>query len=407
VLLYLIALLAGGQAETAGCPLTGTAKDVAWHARCDAAIAAEKDSKTKSLLLFRSAYAFNEQDRSLDARPLLDEAVKLDPANAPAWQELSYTANALGDYADGERAAEMKMALGKPDAPDKAALQERAFSRFYRGNLIGAFEDRNTVLTLSGRDPGVLIAHASTAMWAGRNDLARVDLESAGLVAADQQARDAVAVEVRRLASWSTGSGAKDPAKACLAAEAKGFKGKNFIGDCSAAFLAEKNPAKRAHYLTIRSMGWQLAGDQDASTTDRAIAVALDPGDPGWHSNLGFSYLGASHSWGARREFDRALAAKPDMWVALAGRAAAKYNLKDLEGAFADAKRAFEIKPNELALTVLGDLAHDRGDDASARLYWMGAWHLGGRDDGLTARLKEIGIEQPDKEPAGAPITLR
>jgi hypothetical protein len=35
---------------------------------------------------------------------------------------------------------------------------------------------------------------------------------------------------------------------------------------------------------------------------------------------------------------------------------------------------------NEGALTVLGDLLRDRGNTASAKLYWMGAYHLGDRD---------------------------
>lgn len=35
----------------------------------------------------------------------------------------------------------------------------------------------------------------------------------------------------------------------------------------------------------------------------------------------------------------------------------------------------------------------------SARLYYMGCYHLGSRDDRLLARLKELGVKDPAKEP--------
>jgi hypothetical protein len=88
-----------------------------------------------------------------------------------------------------------------------------------------------------------------------------------------------------------------------------------------------------------------------------------------------------------------------ETWPALAQRAAAKHNLQDSEGAFADARRSFEIEPNEVALLVLGDLSKERGDVASAKLYWMGAWRLGSRDDGIVERLKSVGVDHPDREP--------
>ena len=127
--------------------------------------------------------------------------------------------------------------------------------------------------------------------------------------------------------------------------------------------------------------------------------MALDPANADWLSNLGFTYLNARHSWAALQKFDRSIAIKPG-FVAYAGRAGARYNLGDEAGAFADAKASFEIRPNPIALMVLGDLAFEkRHDPKSARLYWMGAYRLGERDDSLTARLKQIGVTDPDKEP--------
>lgn len=129
------------------------------------------------------------------------------------------------------------------------------------------------------------------------------------------------------------------------------------------------------------------------------MAVALEPGNADWHANLGGSYVMVRRSWAGRRALDRSLAIK-ESWPALAQRAAARYNLRDPEDALADARRSFELYPNEVALIVLGDLSRDGGDRASAKLYWMGAYHLGSRDDGTIARLKSIGIDRPDQEPA-------
>ena len=210
-------------------------------------------------------------------------------------------------------------------------------------------------------------------------------------------------IEQRRttLRLWQVRSDAVDPAAACVWPTSNEVMVRaGFIGDCTAAFLAESRPEKRAEYLTYRSMAWlTVAQDSDASTADRAVAAALDPGNADMHANLGFAYLTVHHSWAAAREFDRALAIR-EHWLGLAGRAAAKYNLHDAEGAFTDARRSFEIHPNELALTVLGDLSHDRGDAASAKLYWMGAYRLGDRDDGLIQRLRSIGVDHPENEPA-------
>ena len=67
--------------------------------------------------------------------------------------------------------------------------------------------------------------------------------------------------------------------------------------------------------------------------------------------------------------FNRAVALKTG-FVPLSGRAAAKYNLGDDDGAFADAKASFELKPNVVALTVLGDLALNKlHDPKAAKLY--------------------------------------
>lgn len=85
--------------------------------------------------------------------------------------------------------------------------------------------------------------------------------------------------------------------------------------------------------------------------------------------------------------------------MALAGRSSAHYNLGEKNRAFHDARESFEMQPNELALWMLGDLAKDKHNDARAKSFWMGAYHLGSRDDRLLERLRSVGVSDPEKEP--------
>lgn len=401
MLLFLASFIAAtaAPAETAACPIAPpVTHDQAWRSACDAAIAAASEPRLKAELMFRSGYAYNEHDGYFDAERALQEATRLDPSHGLAWQELSYTENALGNYAPAEQAANRAIAL-MPDGV--TAYEERNMARHYQANFDGAYADIDRVARMTPDAPGVHLGRASDAMWLGRFDSAAADLDAAASNAQSDEQRQRIERLRTLLRLWRTRSGAADPAAVCVWPDNNdALLRPGFIGDCTAAFLAEARPAKRAEFLTFRSMAWlSAAQDREAATADRAIAAALDPGNPDMRSNLGFSYLDAHHSWAASREFDRSLAIR-ESWTALAGRASAKYNLHDLQGAFADARRSFEIHPNEVALTVLGDLARDRGDTASARLYWMGAYHLGDRDDGLIERLHSIGVAHPENEPA-------
>jgi len=384
--------------ETTACPIgASVTHDQAWHSACDAAIAAATDPRLKAELLYRSAYAHNEHEGYFDAERALQEATRLDPGHAPAWGELSYTENALGNYAPAEQAADRALAL----APDRVqAYVERGMARHYQGNLEGAYADRDWLARRQPDDADARIGRAIDALWLGRFDQAAADLDAAAPHARDDAQRQRIERWRRLLGLLRTRSGAVDPTSICVWPDnADDVRRPGFIGDCTAAFLAETRPARRADFLTFRSLAWLAAEDSEAATGDRALAAALDPGDPDRHVNLGFAYLSAHHSWAASREFDRALAIR-ESWTGLAGRASAKYNLHDPAGAFADARRSFEIEPNQLALIVLGDLAHDRGDAEHAKSYWMAAYHLGSRDDGLIERLRSVGIDHPENEPA-------
>ena len=369
-------------------------------AACNAAITTA-DPAARAQRLLERGYAYNEKNDSLSALIDLDAAVAADPRNVAARQERAYTNNELGNYAEALADLDASAALG---VATPRLFTERAVSKLKLGDFKGAVADRDRVLAIAPEDADGLLARADDLLWLGRFADAREDLDKVAAIAAKSgDAGVKHAVERRRatLALWSTGA-APSPDAACREAEKQSdFKRPNLIATCTAAFLAAPTGKAQAALLTIRALAWTV-GQQDpkSATLDEQMAAALDPANPDLHANLGFSYVNAHHSWAAVREFDKALALK-ESWTALAGRASARYNRGNPDGAFADAKRSFELKPNEVALTVLGDLMHDKKDDKAARLYWMGAYHLGDRDDGLIERLKSIGVTDPAHEPAG------
>jgi tetratricopeptide (TPR) repeat protein len=366
---------------------------------CDAAIAAEKDGGVKARLLLARAYQHNEKYDHEAALRDLDAAIAADPRFGLAWHERSYTYGELRDFPRAVADSDQDVKL-RPNEAD--AYRERAFARHGLGDLKGAWEDRAKVVALEPKSAGALVARGEAALWLGRFDDARADAAAAltmAEAAGDADAAAAAKALQKDISLRTTRSGAASPAAACVAAQKQGrFESQTVIGDCTAAFLAAASGREKADMLTTRSMALLVAAqDRAGSVADQVVAVALDPGNADWHANLGGSYVQVHHSWAGKRELDIAIRLK-DSWPARAERAAARYNLRDFDGAFADAKKSFEMHPNDVALTVLGDLSHDRGDDKSAKLYWMAAWHLGDRDDGLRERLKGIGIAEPDKE---------
>lgn len=385
-----------GEPDLPGCMSRIAAEPTA----CDAAIASATDRRIKARLLLRRAYQHNETHDHDAALRDLDAAIAADPAFGVARHERSYTYSELREFAralaDSDRDVELR-----PQEPD--AYRERAFARHGFGDLNGAWEDRARVAALEPKSAGALAARGEAALWLGRFDDARADAAAAlamAEAAGDGNAAASAKALQKDIILWTTRSGASSAQAACLAAEKQGrFESKAVIGDCTAAFLAATSGHAKAEMLTTRALALIVAAqDQRAAIADQAMAVALDPGNADWHANLGGSYIQVHHSWAGKRELDIAIRLK-DSWAARAQRAAARYNLRDFDGAFADAKRSLEMRPNEVALTVLGDLAHDRGEDKLAKLDWMAAWGLGDRDDGLRERLKGIGVADPDKEP--------
>jgi tetratricopeptide (TPR) repeat protein len=367
---------------------------------CDAAIAKETDSKAKSVMLFRRAY-MEDAAGNIKTYPKaladLGEAIRLWPENVQALHERGYLYNEYGRWKEAETDLDIQIKL-LPTSSE--GYQERALARFNQADLQGAFDDRNIEVTLNPNDPAHLIARAWASMWLGHFDDARHDTERAeGLAkqSGDADKQKKAADLISDIALWTKVSDPAFSEKACLEAktEAELYK-PTFIGDCTRAFLDAKSASKKADALTQRSMMMPVAKqERSAGLDDLRIAYALDPNNSDRMFNLGSGLVGDGRNHEAMEYLDMALKLKPSEY-AYAARASAKFNLGDVAGAFFDAKKSFEIKPNELALTVLGDCLHAKTKSYDkAKGYWIAAYHLGDRDDGLVARLKDAGVPIP------------
>jgi|GEM_PF-1418916 len=395
VLLATLAAVAEDAPNPAGC--AGFAKNTTGSdADCDSAIAKEKDPKAKSVMLFRRAYVEDAAGNFATypkALADLDEAIGLWPDNISALHERAYLYNEYGRWTEAQADLDRQINL---DPNVAGSYQERAMARFHLGDLKGLYEDRDRELLLAPNAQGYL-ARADANMWLGSFDAARRDIAEAVKMAKGNETQgvsDAAkkAGERLDLLTRTSGTGARN----CEAAtKANDFKRANLIGDCTRAFLDAATPQDRAYALTSRSTAWLVAAsDEDASLDDSIVAAGIDPSASNL-SNLGFAYIRGRHSTGATWVFDRSIALEPS-FVNHGGRAIARFNIGDVEGAFQDAKKSFELKPNEIALTVLGDCFHAKEHAYDhAKTFWINAYRMGDRDDGLIARLKDAGVPIP------------
>ncbi len=367
---------------------------------CDAAISAATDLDAKASLLYTRAYnrveVFDYDNALLD----LGQVLALEPSHLSALHERAYIWNEMGEFENAEADLDTQVRL----TPDRTSnYTERAYARFYQADFQGSYEDRVRAVDLKPSDGDAVLAMARAALWLGRFDDTRRHLVTAGNLAANTNNKDLRSSAedlVKVLALWETATPGGAHADVCREAE-KTFKfdQPNLIGNCTAAFLAAPDAKTKAEILTTRSLAWKYGvKDEYEGLGDMRAAVGLQPQNADWRSNLGFAYLDSRHSWAAEREFDRAIAVDRS-FAALAGRASARFNQREYDGAFEDAKASFEIQPNEVALIVLGDLSMRKGDKAASKQYWMGAYHLGSRDDRLIERLKDVGVSDPAKEP--------
>lgn len=370
-------------------------------ADCDAAIGRETDPKIKSVLLFRRAY-IEDAARDFKTYPKamadLDEAIRLWPDNAFALHERGYLYNESGRWKEAAADLDTQIKL-IPNNPD--GYNERALARFNLGDLKGAFEDRDAEVLLRPAAADYF-ARADAAKWIGNFDLAQKDLtKAADSAPADKKKDYSDEVEKRRalIVLWTQASA--DGGAGCANADKAGdYKRANLIGDCTRAFLDAATPKDKADALTVRSLVWLVARrDDDSAGADDIVAAAIDP-SAGTLSNLGYTYIRGRHSTAAIEAFNRSIALAPG-FANYSGRANAKINLGDYRGAAEDAQKSFDMKPNEVALTILGDCAYETTKSyGAAKHYWIAAYRLGDRDDGLIARLKEAGIPIPPPDDA-------
>lgn len=362
---------------------------------CAAAIAAARTPKEKAILYFEWAYSLNEADSAIQALPNLDKAVALAPNFANARHERGYTLSDLGFYEraliDLDRQIELE-----PQSAD--AYSERAFSRHPLADFEGALADRLKVIELAGSNHDREVAVARELMWLGRYDEAYKRLSDLSYTG-DQE----LLADIDRRREFKPDGG---EAKRCALAQSvdNPAAAEKMVDDCSWAFDHEKDPAKRADYLTVRRVASVVAKqDRETNFIDLQIAAALDPTNPERHINLGNYLVDVRHSWAARNEFEIALAnpklSRRDRMMALAGRGRARANLGDIAGAMSDAKASYEIEPGMANIWLAGDLAYHDGNKEAAKRFWLMIYRMGIRDDSLIKSLKSVGVEDPEKEP--------
>jgi tetratricopeptide (TPR) repeat protein len=363
---------------------------------CAAAIVAAATPKEKAILYFAWAYSLNEAGAALQALPNLDKSVALAPNFTNARHERSFTLSELGFYDRALIDSNRDVALSPQSA---RAYQERAFARHRLADLEGSLADHLKEIELGGPSHGAEIAIVRDLMWLGRYDEAAKRLAALPETEEDKPLRSDLD---RRRHFKPDGK----EARRCQLTETVEDRGsaQKMVDDCTWAFDHETDRAKRAEFLSTRAAYSVVASqNSNAGFSDLLIAAVLDPKNPDRHTNLGFALLSARHSWAARNEFDIALAtsnlSRRGKTMALAGRGQARANLGDAAGAFVDAKASFEIEPLEPGVWLLGDLAFANGDKEGAKVFWMGVYHMGVRDDSLLASLKSVGVDDPAKEP--------
>jgi tetratricopeptide (TPR) repeat protein len=398
VLLTILVLMSGGaHAAEPGCPRDQPMDKPEWLANCNAAIAAEQDPRRLADLLLGRAYFAVEQYRYDDALVDLDEALKQYPDCAGCLHERGYVHGEMGNYALAIADLDREIRITPQSA---SAYGERAYARKYSGDLAGAHADRVRELEMQPDSLDALLARGEAAMWLGRFDEAVKDTkraQSAAKKAGDRQTRERASQQLEDIQLWRTTSKGQGSGERCVIRESLDASGpRTLIGDCTRAFLEATNGAAKAEALTTRSTAWLvLMESPDRAATDLRIAAGLDPANHARYINLGFAYITVRHSTAAKHEFDRALALQRS-WLALAGRASARKNMGDLQGAEEDATTSMELEPNLAAAWVLGELAYESGDRERAKSMYLIAYRLGSRDDRLMERFKQLGVTDPE-----------
>ena len=400
VILSALAILASMQVQAADeprpCAIDDDVKAAEWLTSCEAALASETDAKRRAPLLFGRAYGAVERFRYDDALTDLNAALAADPENSDYLRERAYVHGELSNFS--EAIADLDHFI-KQHPNEPSGYRERAHARRYHADLKGAYDDSARVLELTPNLPEAILARAEAAIWIGKFDEAIADadrVQSRAEAFNEGELQGSALDLMSRVKRWRDASRGSGAAQRCKQSKdiRKGSASK-LIGDCSRAFFEASTGAAKADALTTRSIAWLvIANSQTSATEDMKMAVAFDPANDERHINLGYSFLASDSSWAAIREFDRVLSSDRH-WLALAGRAAARSNLGQNDGAHADALESLKLHPNEAATLVLADLAYQQGDRDRAREAYLAAYRLGSRNDRVIERLSELGVADP------------
>jgi tetratricopeptide (TPR) repeat protein len=129
-------------------------------------------------------------------------------------------------------------------------------------------------------------------------------------------------------------------------------------------------PAVTARQARVTFLRGDPAGAVQQAAAAHAAANAAGSEGPGlsWYAYLaGTMQLGAGNPEVASAWFDKALAAWPQSFLALAGKARAAAALGNAEAAIEGYRAAIRVAPQPDALTALGDLLALRGDARAAQ----------------------------------------
>ena len=391
----LSAVLVANAAAEEPCDVEGNKEVPEWRTRCDAAIKDEKNPKRLAMLLFGRAYLAVENYRYAPALEDLDAAVAADPDCIRCRHERAYLNAEFGNYSQAIADLDYEIKLMPKSS---SAYTERAFARTFSGDLAGGYQDRARVLELEPDSIDALLGRSDAALWLGKFEEATADAAQAQAFAkeaVDDKAQERARKSLEEIKLWRTTSRGPKAAERCVVKSLEATDSKILIGDCTRAFLEANDPAAKANALTTRSTAWTvLANSPDNAALDMRVAAGLDPGNHERYINLGYAYLGTSHSWAAKREFERALALQRSP-LALVGRAVARMHLDDAKGAESDALESMKLEPTMGAAYVLAHLAFDAGNKDRAREMYLVAYRMGSRSDLLFARLKELGVADP------------
>lgn len=361
---------------------------------CASAIAAARSSKEKAILYFSWAYSLNEAGAALQSLPNLDTAIELEPDFVNALHERSYTRNDLGDYRGALADSNREIALVADSA---ASFKERSFAKEKLADFEGSLADLRHAAQLAGSSAGMAVGMARLLMWLGRYEEARQALQP---VALDEEVRK-LTDEIGRRLVYRPDDQEKDRCRMRAELNNRSFADKAAAA-CTWLFDRERDPKRRADYLTTRAIARNIAlQDRAISIPDYQVAAAIDSANPQRHFNLGSAYLSVNHSWAARNELDTALASPTirtqDRAMSLAARGQANFNLGEIEAAKKDIGASMAIQPTELALAIGGEIAFKEGDKSQAKAAWLGAYQMGMRGDYILEKLKSVGVDEPHK----------